>query len=149
MRRALVPMNSSMIVTEPLAASVWEEIGWQRREVLDDAAHVFVYLQRTADGRIAIGGRGVPYRFASRTDGDGARRGDGRQPARQAAEHVPGARGRGDRPRVVGRARRRARLVRRRSAPTPAAGWRGPAAMPAQGVAAANLAGRTLRDLAA
>jgi len=72
MRRALLPMNSSMIVTEPLAASVWEEIGWRGEEVLDDAAHVFVYLQRTADGRIAIGGRGVPYRFGSRTDGDGS-----------------------------------------------------------------------------
>jgi glycine/D-amino acid oxidase-like deaminating enzyme len=71
MRRALAPMNSSMIVTEPLAASVWEEIGWRGEEVLDDAAHVFVYLQRTADGRIAIGGRGVPYRFGSRTDGEG------------------------------------------------------------------------------
>jgi glycine/D-amino acid oxidase-like deaminating enzyme len=30
-----------------------------------------VYLQRTADGRIAIGGRGVPYRYASRTGGAG------------------------------------------------------------------------------
>jgi glycine/D-amino acid oxidase-like deaminating enzyme len=72
MRRALVPMNSSMIVTVPLAASAWEEIGWRGAEVIDDGAHVFVYLQRTADGRIAIGGRGVPYRFGSRTDGDGS-----------------------------------------------------------------------------
>jgi glycine/D-amino acid oxidase-like deaminating enzyme len=70
-RRALVPINSSMIVTEPLAPSVWREIGWQQREVIDDAAHVFVYLQRTEDGRIAIGGRGVPYRFGSRTGGEG------------------------------------------------------------------------------
>ncbi|MHB8235378.1 MAG: NAD(P)/FAD-dependent oxidoreductase [Solirubrobacteraceae bacterium] len=72
MRRELAPINSSMIVTEPLGADVWQEIGWRGCEVLDDAAHVFVYLQRTDDGRIAIGGRGVPYRFASRTDGEGA-----------------------------------------------------------------------------
>ncbi|HEX3433977.1 MAG TPA: FAD-binding oxidoreductase [Solirubrobacteraceae bacterium] len=72
MRRELAPINSSMIVTEPLGADVWQEIGWRGCEVLDDGAHVFVYLQRTADGRIAIGGRGVPYRFASRTDGEGA-----------------------------------------------------------------------------
>jgi glycine/D-amino acid oxidase-like deaminating enzyme len=39
--------------------------------VLSDSAHVYAYLQRTEDGRIAIGGRGVPYRFASRTDGRG------------------------------------------------------------------------------
>jgi glycine/D-amino acid oxidase-like deaminating enzyme len=47
------------------------EIGWDGREVLSDAAHVYVYLQRTEDGRIAIGGRGVPYRFGSRSDGRG------------------------------------------------------------------------------
>ncbi len=71
LKRALVPMNSSMIVTEPLPQAAWEEIGWQGAEVLGDAAHVYVYLQRTADGRIAIGGRGVPYRYGSRTDGEG------------------------------------------------------------------------------
>ena len=64
-------MNSSMIVTEPLAADVWEQIGWQGREVLGDEANVYAYLQRTEDGRIAIGGRGVPYRYGSRTDGSG------------------------------------------------------------------------------
>jgi glycine/D-amino acid oxidase-like deaminating enzyme len=71
LERALVPMNSSMIITEPLTPAAWEEIGWSGREVLSDAAHVYVYLQRTDDGRIAIGGRGVPYRFHSRTDGSG------------------------------------------------------------------------------
>jgi glycine/D-amino acid oxidase-like deaminating enzyme len=71
LKRALVPMNSSMIVTEPLAPNVWQEIGWQGMEVLGDGAHAYVYLQRTSDGRIAIGGRGVPYRFGSRTDGRG------------------------------------------------------------------------------
>jgi glycine/D-amino acid oxidase-like deaminating enzyme len=71
LRRALVPMNSSMIITEPLPAAAWEEIGWSGREALSDAAHVYVYLQRTEDGRIAIGGRGVPYRFGSRTDRSG------------------------------------------------------------------------------
>jgi glycine/D-amino acid oxidase-like deaminating enzyme len=69
--RTLVPMNSSMIVTAPLPRSAWEEIGWQGGEVLSDAAHVYVYLQRTEDGRIAIGGRGAPYRFASGTGGAG------------------------------------------------------------------------------
>ena len=72
LRRALAPINSSMIVTERLPSEVWREIGWDGCETLEDAAHVFVYAQRTADGRIAIGGRGVPYRFGSRTDGDGA-----------------------------------------------------------------------------
>jgi glycine/D-amino acid oxidase-like deaminating enzyme len=71
LRRELVPMNSSMIVTEPLPSSAWEEIGWAGHELIADGAHVYVYLQRTVDGRIAIGGRGVPYRFRSRTDGQG------------------------------------------------------------------------------
>jgi glycine/D-amino acid oxidase-like deaminating enzyme len=71
LRRTLLPMNSAMIVTEPLDESRWSQIGWAGAETVRDGAHRFVYLQRTADGRIAIGGRGVPYRFASRTDREG------------------------------------------------------------------------------
>jgi len=67
-RRALLPMNSHMIVTEPLAPAAWQEIGWDGCETLSDEAHAYMYAQRTADGRIALGGRGVPYRFASATD---------------------------------------------------------------------------------
>ena len=69
--RTLLPMNSSMIVTEPLPDDVWARLGWQGAETLHDGAHLFTYSQRTADGRIAIGGRGVPYRFGSRTDREG------------------------------------------------------------------------------
>ena len=64
-------MNSSMVVTEPLPASVWGEIGWHGAELVGDGANAYSYAQRTADGRIAIGGRGIPYRFGSRTDTDG------------------------------------------------------------------------------
>lgn len=71
MRRDLAAINSSMIVTEPLPASAWEEIGWEGGEVLGDSAHVYIYAQRTLDGRIAIGGRGIPYRYGSRNDGHG------------------------------------------------------------------------------
>lgn len=70
--RTWLPMNSSLVVTEPLPAAVWDEIGWAGRETLGDVAHVYMYAQRTADDRIAIGGRGVPYRYGSRTDVDGA-----------------------------------------------------------------------------
>ncbi|MCO1337450.1 FAD-dependent oxidoreductase [Kocuria polaris] len=71
LRRTWLPMNSSMIATEPLDAAVWEDIGWRNGEVLGDYAHVYMYAQRTADDRIAIGGRGVPYKYGSRTDLDG------------------------------------------------------------------------------
>ena len=64
-------MNSSMIATEPLPTAVWDEIGWTGAELVGDAANAYSYAQRTVDGRIAIGGRGVPYRFGSRTDVDG------------------------------------------------------------------------------
>jgi glycine/D-amino acid oxidase-like deaminating enzyme len=70
-RRALLPMNSSMVVTEPLSDATWEEIGWTGMETLSDEAHAYIYAQRTADGRIAIGGRGVPYRFGSAVDDRG------------------------------------------------------------------------------
>jgi len=51
LRRALVPINSSMIITDPLSAGAWEEIGWAGSETVSDAALAYVYLQRTADGR--------------------------------------------------------------------------------------------------
>jgi glycine/D-amino acid oxidase-like deaminating enzyme len=147
MRRALVPMNSSMIVTEPLAPSVWDEIGWRGEEVIDDAAHVFVYLQRTADGRIAIGGRGVPYRFASRTDGQGATaqatidslrdKLQGMFPA-LAGVHIDHAWSG-----VLGVARDW--CVSIGAEPDAGQAWAGGYA--GQGVAASNLAARTLRDL--
>ena len=69
LRRALLPLGSSMIVTEPLSDERWRELGWEACETLLDGAHVYSYSQRTADGRIAIGGRGVPYRFGSGVDG--------------------------------------------------------------------------------
>lgn len=69
--RQVVPVFSSMIVTDPLPASVWDGIGWEGRECLGDTAHTFVYAQRTADDRIAIGGRGAPYAFRSGLPGDG------------------------------------------------------------------------------
>jgi glycine/D-amino acid oxidase-like deaminating enzyme len=69
--REWLPMNSSMIVTEPLADDVWGRIGWSGCELLGDMAHYYMYAQRTADGRIAIGGRGRPYRYGSRWDDRG------------------------------------------------------------------------------
>jgi glycine/D-amino acid oxidase-like deaminating enzyme len=68
LHRRLLPMNSSMIVSEPCPPDVWADIGWAGRETVRDGAHAYAYLQRTADDRIAIGGRGVPYRFGSRLD---------------------------------------------------------------------------------
>jgi len=65
-------MNSSMAITEPLTEAQLEAIGWQTGVLLGDVAHAFTYMQRTADNRIAIGGRGKAYNFASSFDKDGS-----------------------------------------------------------------------------
>jgi glycine/D-amino acid oxidase-like deaminating enzyme len=108
---------------------------------------VYVYLQRTEDGRIAIGGRGVPYRYGSRTDGSGDT-----APATVASlrakliEMFPAAAGAeidhawsG----VLGVPRDWCISV----AADPGAGLAWAGGYVGEGVAAANLAGRALRDL--
>ncbi|MDT5042620.1 MAG: hypothetical protein QOE51_3605 [Actinoplanes sp.] len=65
-RRAVAPVYSLMIATEPLPAATWERIGLARRETFADHRHLIVYGQRTADDRLAFGGRGAPYHFGSR-----------------------------------------------------------------------------------
>jgi glycine/D-amino acid oxidase-like deaminating enzyme len=71
-RRNWLPMNSSMVVTEPLPDQASDQIGWRGAELLGDHAHGYMYAQRTADNRIALGGRGIPYRYGSRIDNRGA-----------------------------------------------------------------------------
>lgn len=54
LRRTWLPMNSSMIPTDPIPAALWDEIGWEGQETVGDSAHGFFYAQRTVDDRIAI-----------------------------------------------------------------------------------------------
>ena len=67
-RRTVVPIYSLMVATEPLADSVWEQIGLTGRETFNDARRLIIYGQRTADNRLAFGGRGAPYHFGSRIE---------------------------------------------------------------------------------
>jgi glycine/D-amino acid oxidase-like deaminating enzyme len=62
-RLRYLPLYSLMVATAPLQADIWEELGWPEGLLIDDRHHLFFYAQRTADGRIAIGGRGAPYRL--------------------------------------------------------------------------------------
>lgn len=64
--RAVVPIYSLMIGTEPLPQSFWDEVGWSGREVFGDFRFLIFYAMRTQDDRIAIGGRGAPYHYGSR-----------------------------------------------------------------------------------
>jgi glycine/D-amino acid oxidase-like deaminating enzyme len=142
-----LPLYSLMIATEPLSESTWQELRWPDGLLIDDVHYLFFYAQRTTDGRIAIGGRGAPYRLLSPID-----------PRNERNEQV------------------RARLTRGLQRAFPAAAqaqithhWGGPLAAPrdwsmsinfdrargivtaggytGHGVAAANLSGRTVADL--
>jgi glycine/D-amino acid oxidase-like deaminating enzyme len=147
LHRALLPLSSSMIVTEPLDAAVWEQIGWEGRETIDDAANAYVYMQRTADDRIAIGGRGRPYRFASTTNHAGEVADATVQRLRARLTRLfpvlENVRLDGAWAGVFGVARDWAASVHcdRATGLCWAGGYAG------EGVAAANLAARTLRDL--
>lgn len=71
-QREWLPLNSAQIATAPLPAEVWEKIGWQGHEIIGDFANAYCYCQRTREGRITVGARGVPYRFGSNLDTNGA-----------------------------------------------------------------------------
>jgi len=65
LHRAVIPVYSLMIATEPLPDSTWEHIGLDGRPTFSDGRHLIIYGQRTADGRLAFGGRGAPYHLGS------------------------------------------------------------------------------------
>ncbi|PSK64823.1 Gamma-glutamylputrescine oxidoreductase [Micromonospora sp. MH33] len=69
-RRAVAPVYSLMVATAPLPEATWAEIGLAERETFSDYRHVIIYGQRTADGRLAFGGRGAPYHYGSRVRPD-------------------------------------------------------------------------------
>ena len=150
-RRALAPVYSLMVATEPLPD---ERLGRDRprrpARRSPTHRHLIIYGQRTADGRLAFGGRGAPYHFGSavRPEHDRDDRRLRRRCARRCATCFPA-------------------LARRRGSPTPGAarsaspatGARsvgldrgdrarpGPAATSATASRTTNLAGRTLADL--
>ena len=147
-RRQLVPLHSLMIATEPLPDELWKEIGLAARETFGDARRIVIYGQRTADGRLAFGGR-AGYRFGSgiedRFDASDPRFGAIHRallqlfPVLEAVDITHrwgGALG-------VARSWRPSVGLDRRSGLAWAGGYVG------EGVAASNLAGRTLAELIA
>jgi glycine/D-amino acid oxidase-like deaminating enzyme len=146
-RRRFLPLYSLMVATEPLGDDVWAELGWEGRELVSDIRHLFFYAQRTTDDRIAIGGRGAPYRLGSPIDEEHERNADVRtRLVRTLHRHFPAA--------------RRAAITHHWGGPLgvprdwcmsvsydrgSGMGWAGGYA--GHGVVAANVAGRTLADL--
>jgi glycine/D-amino acid oxidase-like deaminating enzyme len=65
LHRQVLPIYSLIVLTEPLSEAQWEEIGWEGRECVASNRHTVDYRSRTADGRILFGGRGAPYHYGS------------------------------------------------------------------------------------
>ena len=65
-RRRVAPVYTYMLATEPLPPAFWDAVGWSGRECVWDGPRLYLYAQRTADDRIAIGGGRVRYPFGSR-----------------------------------------------------------------------------------
>lgn len=66
--RAIAPIYSLVIATEPLPDEIWRTIGLADGQTFNDLRHMIIYGQRTHDNRIAFGGRGAPYHFRSKID---------------------------------------------------------------------------------
>jgi glycine/D-amino acid oxidase-like deaminating enzyme len=64
-RRAVIPVHSLVVATEPLSEAQRDEIGLAGRPTFSEHRHLVVYGQRTADRRLVFGGRGAPYHFGS------------------------------------------------------------------------------------
>lgn len=144
--RHMLPVYSLMVATEPLSDDTWRDIGLARRETFGDDRRMVIYGQRTLDGRLAFGGR-AGYAFGSRRrrtipgDDPGVR-----QVARTLRELVPQladariTHGWGG---VLGIPRHWRPCVS--FDPAAGLGWAG--GYVGEGVAASNLAARTLVDL--
>ncbi|MEZ7813923.1 MAG: FAD-binding oxidoreductase [Paracoccaceae bacterium] len=148
LKRNLLPLNSAQIVTEVLPQLIWDQIGWKGHEILGDFNNAYCYCQRTREGRLMVGGRGVPYRFGSDIDQNGMPNAETvRRLTAILYEHFPAARdfkiehawcG------VLGVPRDWCASVG--LDPVTKIGWAG--GYVGVGVSTSNLAGRTLADLA-
>lgn len=67
--RDILPLYSLMIATEPLPPAFWDSVGIGPGQTFTDFRHLVVYGQRTADDRIAFGGRGARYHWGSSIHG--------------------------------------------------------------------------------
>ncbi|WP_345203208.1 FAD-dependent oxidoreductase [Fodinibacter luteus] len=145
--RRVAPVYSLMVATEPLDDERWSRIGLAGREVFADHGHLVIYGQRTDDGRIAFGGRGAPYHWGSAVrpefDHDERVFAALRTTLRELLPQLDGIRFTHAWGGALGIARDWHPSVR--WDPVTRTGWAG--GYVGDGVAASNLAGRTLADL--
>jgi glycine/D-amino acid oxidase-like deaminating enzyme len=147
LRRQVLPIYSLIVLTEPLSEERWAEIGWEGRDCVASNRYTVDYLSRTADGRILFGGRGAPYHYGSRIEDEYDRHEPTHEMLRRTAREwfpaLEGAR--------FTHAWGGPLAVPRDWMPTmsydPASGVASARGYTGQGVATANLSGRTLADL--
>jgi glycine/D-amino acid oxidase-like deaminating enzyme len=146
-RRAMIPVYSLIVLTEPISDDRWAEIGWQHRELLASSRYSVDYLQRTEDGRVLFGGRGAPYRLGSRIEPEMDRHGPTHAALRRmVTEWFPplaGVRFTHAWGGPLGMPRDWMPTMRYDAAQGIAGAW----GYTGQGVATANLSGRVLADL--
>jgi glycine/D-amino acid oxidase-like deaminating enzyme len=68
--REILPVYSQIMLTAPLTDEQRASIGWERRFVMQSKRLTIDYLQITRDGRIAFGGRGSLYHWGSAIKSD-------------------------------------------------------------------------------
>ncbi|KUF07467.1 hypothetical protein AUL38_09105 [Leucobacter sp. G161] len=146
-RQRWFPVRASLIATVPLPAEIWDAIGWASGEILREATRGVISAQRTPDDRIVLGARAPAYRLGLGRGGDGAMSASSVRALRETLQRLfPATRG--------------VELARAWSGSLPAArdgsatvgidhatgiAWGGGYA--GSGIAASNLAGRTITDL--
>ena len=67
-RRAVVPLSSDMVATEPIPERL-EEAGWRGGEAVSNCRLMVHYYRTTRDGRVAFGRGGGRLAFGGRVDG--------------------------------------------------------------------------------
>lgn len=55
--RDVVPVRTQLVATQPLGSAVWEQIGLRRGGTFEDAAHLTIRGLRTTGDRLVLGGR--------------------------------------------------------------------------------------------
>lgn len=63
------PLYTYIILTEPLSDQLYREVGWTRREGIEDKRQLVHYMRPTVDNRIMLGGRDAPYYFGNKAEG--------------------------------------------------------------------------------
>lgn len=70
LKRKQTPVFTHIVLTEPLSDKHFDEIGWRRRQGIEDARNLVHYYRLTRDNRLLMGGRSVSITFGKNMDKD-------------------------------------------------------------------------------